>query len=173
MWDGTGGFGSLRSSLKCLHGGSSSGKKQPENEERPAGAPDLLRDPDNLGEIRLARDAVRKLKKTARDLDADSDVSSEECEAQTSRYCLKLSCRVIGGQERDLSDIDFRCLQQIFEVPISSDLFEQIAKELRSSTSDQLDAELPTILKRVLQAGGQIHRRGRVVWQPDSLGPRY
>ena len=147
MWNGTGGYGSLRSSLKRLESRSLSGQNQPDDKKGSSGVPNLLSDADNLGEITNARDAFRKVRKTARDLDANSEISHEKCEAQTWRYCLKLSCRVIGGQERNLSDIDLHCLQQIFGVPISPDLFEQTAQELRSSTSDQLEAELPTVLK--------------------------
>jgi hypothetical protein len=47
--------------------------------------------------------------------------------------------RVIGGQQRDLTEIDRRCLQQILGFDIPPATFTTIAKQLRSQGPEELD----------------------------------
>ena len=149
MWNRTNRLGDLKAALKRLQksGERLVGQEEPDSTAPSGGAPDLLADARNLHEIKMARDAVRTVQQQARALDAASDTAGPDCGAQTFRYCLKLTCRVIGGRDRDLSEIDLHCLEQVFGVPISPDLFREISTELRSSKVEHLDNELPTILK--------------------------
>jgi hypothetical protein len=121
-----------------------------------SGAPDLLTEGRNLHDVKMVRDSFRHLRQTARELDEKSGSISKECEKETLRYCLTTCGRVIGGQNRVLSGVDHSCLQQVLGIPIAPELFEGVAQKLRSSRFDQLDGELPAVLR--LQISGEPSR---------------
>ena len=120
-------------------------------EENPAPeeteVPDLLADGDNLDEITQARDAVRELRREARAADRDSDVVAENCEADVLRSCLLICGRIIGGQQRDLTERDRLCLEQVLGFRIDAAEFTKISGELRSRPVAELDAVFPDLLR--------------------------
>ena len=121
-----------------------------------SGAPDLLAESRNLHEVKMVRDSFRYLRQTAKELDEKSGRISQECETETLHYCLTICGRVIGGQNRDLSGVDHSCLQQVLGVPISRELFQSVAQKLRSSRFDQLDSELPAVLRLQISANKAV-----------------
>ena len=94
--------------------------------------PDLFTNTDNLHEIKMARDAVRSLRREARALDAESEFTARSCEADIRRYCLFVCGRIIGGQKRELIELDRACLEQVLGFKINLADFTAIAADLRS-----------------------------------------
>jgi hypothetical protein len=153
MWEGTPGIDSLWRKLER--------RNEPPKEEarRPASdseVSDLLADTDNLREIKSVRDAVRSLRREARALDVESDVADPSCEADTRRYCLLVCGRIIGGQKRELSELDRACLEQVLGFNIIPADFVAFASELRSRSAAELDAILPELLRRKVSAEARI-----------------
>src|SRR6185437_4633938 len=109
MWEGTPGIDSL---LRTLERRNETAKEKTIRLASASGVPDLLANTDNLREIVRARDAVRSLRREARALDAESEVGAKSCEADIQRYCLLVCGRIIGGQKRELSELDRACLEQ-------------------------------------------------------------
>ena len=64
----------------------------------------------------------------------------------TQRFLVFLCARMIDGQQRDLTETDRRCLQQILGFQIPSAGFEDTAKELRTQGPEQLDRTFPMLL---------------------------
>jgi SpoVK/Ycf46/Vps4 family AAA+-type ATPase len=122
------------------------GKSEPEPEEDTGDVPDLLADNEHLARITYVRDAVRSLLRTAREHDRKSDDAQPDTERDMRRFLVVLCCRVIGGQKRDLTAKDRECLKQILGFEISPAEFADMGKELRTQTSEQLDAGLPKLL---------------------------
>src|SRR5262245_51200915 len=112
------------------------GKRKPKEvdkaEEFPEQIPDLTANNDNLSEIVEVRDAVRDLRREARELDAEMDLSAKNCEADIRRYCVLVCGRIIGGQNRPLSEKDRACLEQVLGFRIDSESFKNIGAELRN-----------------------------------------
>ncbi len=123
-------------------------KQAKEEDSEPAEVPDLLADPDNLDAITMVRDAVRELRRDARKLDAEPDAVGGNCEADTLHFCLLLCGRVIGGQKRELTEIDRACLEQVLGQQIDSAEIKKMGLELRSRSAAELDAIFPELLRR-------------------------
>jgi len=119
------------------------------------GVPDLLADNGHLADIGRVQDHVRSLFRTAREYDRKRADVEERCLHDTQRYLVFLCGSVIGGQQRELTEIDRRCLQQIlgFDVPPSD--FKTIAEQLRSESPETLNRKRPMLLR--LQAAEEWH----------------
>ncbi len=127
------------------------GKQTPKEASAPkpsSEVPDLFANNDNLHEITRVRDAVRSLRREARLLDADADASARNCEADLRRYCLFACGRIIGGQRRELAEIDRACLEQVLGFRVEAASLHQISAELRSRPPAELDAIFPELLRR-------------------------
>src|ERR1700686_3391339 len=111
------------------------------------GVPDLLADSMHLLTIRLVRDFVRSLLRESRKYDRKAQNLESSCHQDMQRFIVFVCCRVIGGQTRDLTEKDRRCLQQVvgFEIPPAS--FEAIGKELRDQEAERLDQRIPELLR--------------------------
>lgn len=154
MWEGTPGIDNLLRKLQR--------RNNPPKEEvrRPASnseVPDLLANTDNLREIKSVRDAVRSLCREARAVDAESEFTAKSCEADIRRYCLLICGRIIGGQKRELSELDRACLQQVLGFKIGSADFTAISAELRSRSGAELDAIFPELLRRKVSVEARIY----------------
>jgi AAA+ superfamily predicted ATPase len=110
------------------------------------GIPDLLADNEHLSHIGTVRDSVRSLFRAARQFDRHRNELQETCFLDTQRFLVFLCARMIDGQQRDLTEIDRRCLQQILGFQIPSAGFEAIAKEVRTQGPEQLDRKFPLLL---------------------------
>ena len=144
MWTGTAGLDWLTRRLDRE-------SRDPDEDERPVNpleVPDLLADNDSLREIIQARDAVRSLRKEAKALDAEADSPSRDCDADVRRCCLLISGRMIGGQQRDFTEMDRACLEQVLGLTIPVDELTKIGTELRSRSVAELDAMFPELLRR-------------------------
>src|SRR3954452_7975569 len=117
MWEGTPGIESLLRKLDRRNETPRGAKGPNSNSE----VPDLLANTDNLREIKSARDAIRSLRREARALEAESDVGAKDCETDIRRYCLLVCGRIIGGQNRELKELDRACLEQVLGFKISPD----------------------------------------------------
>lgn len=150
MWKGTPGIDSL---LRNLDRGRSKRKpvKKTESPESTA-VPDLFADNDNLHEITMARDAVRGLRRHARELDAESEFGAGSCEADIRRYCVLVCARIIGGQKRELTELDRGCLEQVLGFKINEADFTAIGADLRARPAVELDAVFPELLRRKVAA---------------------
>jgi len=128
------------------------GKREPKevdtSEESSEKIPDLTADNDNLYEITQAREAVRNLRREARTLDAEMDLSAKNYEADIRRYCVLVCGRIIGGQKRPLAEKDRACLEQILGFRIDSEEFKEIGAKLNARSAAELDAILPELLRR-------------------------
>jgi Cdc6-like AAA superfamily ATPase len=126
------------------------GRKAPETEEGLAssseGIPDLLADNGHLTDITRARRAVRSLLRTARQYDRQGAEINETCLADLQRFVVLVCGRVIGGQTRELTETDRKCLEQILGFDIEPALFDATTKELRTKTFQQLDRVFPKLL---------------------------
>ena len=111
------------------------------------GIPDLLADNEHLSHIATVRDSVRSLLRDARQFDRRRSDLQETCFLDTQRFLVFLCARMIDGQQRDLTEMDRQCLQQILGFQIPSAGFEAIAKELRAQSPEQLDQKLPGVVK--------------------------
>jgi hypothetical protein len=118
----------------------------------PSGVPDLFANNDNLHEITQVRDAVRGLGREARSLDAESESLSGSCEADIRRYCLLVCGRIIGGQKRELTELDRACLEQVLGFRTDPANFTAIGSELQSRPAAELDAIFPELLRRKITA---------------------
>src|ERR1700730_996858 len=78
------------------------GKKTMQPDDQ--GIPDLLADNGHLSNISTVRDAVRSMLRAARQQDSQSSDLQETCVADTQRFLLFLCCRIVGGQQRDLTE---------------------------------------------------------------------
>jgi SpoVK/Ycf46/Vps4 family AAA+-type ATPase len=148
MWKGTPGIDRLLGVLerKVV-------KRKPKEEadvlkDSSQDVPDLFANDDNLHDITQVRDAVRELRRAARTLDAELDLSAKNCEADIQRFCVLVCARVIGGQKRILSETDRACLEQLLGWQIAQQDFSGIAAELRTRPVAELDAILPDLLRR-------------------------
>jgi stage V sporulation protein K len=110
------------------------------------GIPDLLADNENLSHIGMVRDSVRSLFRAARQFDRQGNGLQETCFLDTQRFLVFLCARMIDGQQRDLTEKDRRCLQQILGFQIPSACFAATAKELRAQSPEELDQKLPVLL---------------------------
>lgn len=154
MWKGTPEFDSLRRTLN-RHLGTKE-PAEPTTPPDPSGVPDLLANADNLHEITMARDAVRGLRREARALDAESEFAANNCEADIRRYCVLVCGRIIGGEKRELTELDRACLEQVLGFEISPPDFAAIGAELRSRPAAELDAIVPELLRRKISAEARI-----------------
>jgi SpoVK/Ycf46/Vps4 family AAA+-type ATPase len=147
MWKGTRGSDQILESLERRLG---IGKpKEDRSSEEPADEiPDLIANTDNLYEITQVRDAMRTLRREARKLDAEGDLSEKICEADIRRYCVLVCGRIIGGQKRELSEKDRACLEQVLGFGINFEELQQIGAELRAKPAAELDAIFPELLRR-------------------------
>lgn len=125
-----------------------SGRGQRRKPAKPDSPPDLLADADNLSDITRVRDAVRDLRRDARKSDADSDTIDGSCEADTLSFCLLLCGRIIGGQKRELTELDRACVEQVLGIQIDPAELSRIGLELRSRPVAELDAVFPDLLRR-------------------------
>jgi hypothetical protein len=114
------------------------------------GIPDLLADNGHLFNIGMIRDSIRSLSANAREYDRKSQDLDEACHRDMQQFVVFLCCRIIGGQKRDLTEKDRRCLEQILGFEVSQTTFETAGKELRTKDPEQLDRRLPKLL--LLQA---------------------
>lgn len=114
------------------------------------GVPDLLADNQHLHAIQRARRAVRSLLKAARDYDKQSSDTEASCSADIQKTIWSLCCRIIGGQSRDLTEKDRRCLEQVLSLECSPENFQAICGELRTKTDEDLGKRAPRLL--ILQA---------------------
>src|SRR5262245_25033147 len=128
------------------------GKRKPKevdtSEETPETIPDLTADNDNLSEITQARDAVRSLRREARTLDSELDLSAKNYEADIRRYCVLVCGRIIGGQKRPLVEKDRACLEQVLGFRIDAKDFKEIGAQLSARSVAELEAILPELLRR-------------------------
>jgi stage V sporulation protein K len=133
---------------------------------RMKGLPDLLADHGKLQDIKLVRDAVSSLLDKAREQDQELASVIRECQQDMRRYLLLLSGRIIGGQQRALSERDRHCLIQAlgFEIPESE--FKSVAEQLSTSSSEELDRILPLVLK--LERGSRT-RAWSVKWDIAAI----
>src|SRR6202040_301640 len=97
--------------------------------------------------IRTVRDSVRRLLRDSREQDRKTEDLDNSCYRDMQQFVVLIAGRVIGGQKRDLTEKDRRCLQQVlgFEIPAIG--FEEIAKELRTTEAELLDRKVPMLLK--------------------------
>ena len=114
--------------------------------------PDLLSDNDNLREITYVRDALRYLRAEAKALDHESDSPTRNCEEDLERYCVFLCGRIIGGQSRELKGKDLAFLEQVLGRQIDAGHFAEIAAQLRSRSSTELDTVVPELLRAKARA---------------------
>jgi SpoVK/Ycf46/Vps4 family AAA+-type ATPase len=149
MWKGTPGLERLTRELERRLGRRDP-KETNSPEESSEDIPDLTANTDNLYEITQVRDAVRTLRREARALDAELDMSAKSCEADIRRYCLLVCGRIIGGQKRELSEKDRACLEQVLGFRIDLEDFKNTGAELRARSATDLDAILPELLRRKL-----------------------
>jgi stage V sporulation protein K len=154
MWEGTPGIDSL---LRKLERRNEPSKEQVIRLVSDSEVPDLLANTDSLREIVRARDAVRSLRRESRALDAESEVGAKSCEADIRSYCLLVCGRIIGGQKRDLTDLDRACLGQVLGLKIAPADFAQVAAQLRSRSVPELDAIFPELLRRKLTVDARIY----------------
>jgi MoxR-like ATPase len=110
------------------------------------GIPDLLADNGHLHNISMVRDAVRSLLRDCREYDRQSHDLQNTCAADMQRFLVFFCGRIIGGQQRDLTEKDRRCLQQVlgWDIPIAD--FETIARELRTREPEQLNRTFSKLL---------------------------
>src|SRR4051794_18433802 len=120
MWKGTPGIDSL---LRSLH--QSREREEPKEDDASSASdiPDLFANKDNLREITRVRDAVRTLRREARAIDGEMELSERSCEADLRGYCVIICGPIIGGQKRNLTDRDRLCLEQVLGFQIDSDDF--------------------------------------------------
>jgi hypothetical protein len=149
MWKGTPGLERLTRELERRLGRRDP-KETDSPEESSEDIPDLTANTDNLYEITQVRDAVRTLRREARALDAELDMSAKSCEADIRHYCLLVCGRIIGGQKRELSEKDRACLEQVLGFRIDLKDFKNTGAELRARSATDLDAILPELLRRKL-----------------------
>jgi len=114
--------------------------------------PDLLSDNDHLREITYVRDALRHLRAEAKELDRESDSPTRDCEEDLDRYCVFLCGRIIGGQSRELKGKDLAFLEQVLGRRIDARHFAEIAAQLRSRSSAELDTVVPELLRAKARA---------------------
>ena len=114
---------------------------------------DLLADNLQLTYISGVRSSVRSLIQEARRFDRRSDRVDSACRVDTQRSIVLICCRVIGGQQRELTEKDRQLLQEILGFPIPSSDFDAVKEQLRTATEEQLDRYFPTLLR--LQAAEQ------------------
>lgn len=159
MWKGTPGLSSLMRTLDLGRSSnrSNKGSEQATNSPEPSAVPDLFADNDNLHEITMIRDAVRSLRREARALDAESEVGAGSCEADIRRYCLLICGRIVGGQKRDLTELDRACLEQVLGFKINPAAFTSVGAELRARSTVELDAMFPDVLRRRSTADARIY----------------
>ncbi|MFL6446968.1 MAG: AAA family ATPase [Bryobacteraceae bacterium] len=153
MWEGTPGIDSLLRKLERRNEGPEEVKGPSSNSE----VPDLLANPDTLSEIKSVRDAVRSLRREARALDAESEVGAKSCEPDIRRHCLLVCGRIIGGQKRDLTELDRACLEQVLGFKINRADFTAVDTELRSQSVAELDAIFPELLRRKVNVDARIY----------------
>src|SRR5581483_5382092 len=92
--------------------GSRNANNAAESAESPS-IPDPFANNENLHEITIVRDAIRSLRREARAVDAESEFIGASCEADIRRYCVLVCGRIIGGQKRELTELDRACLEQV------------------------------------------------------------
>lgn len=154
MWEGTPGIDSL---LRKLERRNEPSNEKPERSASNSEIPDLLSNRDTLREIKSVRDAVRSLCREARALDAESDLGAKSCETDIRRYCLLVCGRIIGGQKRELCELDRACLEQVLGFKIGPADFTAISAELRSRSPAELDAIFPELLRRKVSVEARIY----------------
>jgi len=154
MWEGTPGIDRLLRKLERRNEPPKEETKRPASDSE---VPDLLANTDTLREIIRARDAVRSLRREARALDAESEVGAKSCEADIRRYCLLVCGRIIGGQKRELADLDRACLDQVLGFNIAPADFTAVAAELQSRSLAELDAIFPELLRRKVSVDTRIY----------------
>ncbi|HEY6987832.1 MAG TPA: AAA family ATPase [Bryobacteraceae bacterium] len=155
MWKGTPGIDSLMRALD--RGRRNKDADEVETSLESSTAPDLFANTGNLHEITMARDAVRSLRREARALDAESEFTAKSCEADIRRYCLLVCGRIIGGQKRELTELDRACLEQVVGFKINPAHFMAMAADLRSRSAAELDAVFPELLRRRISADARIY----------------
>jgi hypothetical protein len=77
------------------------------------------------------------------------------CEADI--HCVLVCGRIIGGQKRELTELDRACLEQVLGFRIDPANFTTIGAELRSRPAAELDAIFPELLRRKITAEGRIY----------------
>jgi stage V sporulation protein K len=155
MWNGTPGLDSLRRAFDRNRGNED---VQDTSASRDSSEiPDLFENNDNLHEITMVRDAIRGLRREARALDAESEFTARSCEADIRRYCVLVCGRIIGGQIRQLTELDRACLEQVLGFKIDPADFRTIAAELRSRTPVELAATVPDVLRRKVTIESRIY----------------
>ena len=154
MWQGTPGIDSL---LRKLEGRNEPMKKASPKRASDSEVPDLLANTDNLREIVRARDAVRSLRREARALDAELELTAKNCEADIQRYCLLVCGRIISGQKRELKELDRGCLEQVIGFKIDPADFNAVTVELLSRSAADLDAIFPELLRRKVTTDARIY----------------
>jgi SpoVK/Ycf46/Vps4 family AAA+-type ATPase len=155
MWKGTPGIDSLMRALDRRR--SNQDPEEATVSSESSDVPDLVANNDNLREIIDVRDAVRGLRREARALDAESEFSSRSCEADIRRYCVLVCGRIIGGQKRELTELDRACLEQVLGFKLNTADFTAIGAELRSRSAAELDAVFPDVLRRRIAADARIY----------------
>ena len=153
MWEGTPGIDSL---LRKLERRTDPPKEEVRRPASDSAVPDLLANTDTLREIKSVRDAVRSLCREARAVDDESEFTAKSCEADIRRYCLLVCGRIIGGQKRELTELDRACLEQVLGFEIGSAV-GAISAELRSRSAAELDAIFPELLRRKVSVDARIY----------------
>lgn len=156
MWKGTLGVDHLVQKLERRFG-IRKAKEGSTSNECSEEIPDLTVNNDNLYEITQVRDAVRDLRRQARALDLELDLSAKSCEADIRRYCVLVCGRIIGGQKRALSEKDRCCLAQVLGFRIDSQDFKEIDAELRAHPASALDAMLPELMRRKIAEEARVY----------------
>src|SRR4051794_6877912 len=111
MWKGTPGLDSLMWAFDRNRGNEDAQDTSASSDS--SEVPDLFANNDNLHEITMVRDAIRGLRREARSLDAESELAARSCEADIRHYCVLVCGRIIGGQTRELIELDRACLEQV------------------------------------------------------------
>ena len=119
--------------------------------------PDLLASPDNLDDIQRARDAVRELRRRAKALDRDQDALARTYDADLVRCLLIICGRIIGGQRRELTELDRVCLEQVLGLVIDPVEFTKLSGDLPSRPPAELDAIFPGLLRQKASEDARIH----------------
>src|SRR4051794_10644623 len=110
---------------------------------------ELLSDNLHLMYIKSARHAFRTLLRSARREGEEAGIPRDQsCESDLRRYIVLLCGRILGGEDRELTEADRRWIGQVLAFEVPEEDFITAVSRLRSTTAGELDKLYPILITK-------------------------
>jgi hypothetical protein len=110
---------------------------------------DLFSKKLNLMCIKSARHSFRAIMRAARRCDEETGASDQvTCEEDAMRFVVLICARILGGEERPLSEDDRHWIGQVLGLEVSAEVFAYATTKLHEVAAADLDKLFPVLITK-------------------------